>query len=80
MALNRLKSGEDFPGVKVYYLDLLKFRPISDFISEKYHVEHESPQVLLLVDGKCVFHASHNAIMHSVIASEIKDASLKITS
>jgi len=80
MAFNRLKSGEDFPGVKVYYLDLLKFRPISDFISEKYHVEHESPQVLLLVDGKCVFHASHNAISNATLASEIRNVSLKITS
>jgi bacillithiol system protein YtxJ len=80
MALNRLNSGEDFHGVKVYYLDLLKFRSLSDFIAEKYQVAHESPQVLLLAEGKCVFHASHNAIIYHVIASEIKKVSLKITS
>ena len=43
----------------LYYLDLLTFRAISNEIETKFGVRHESPQVLLLKDGKVVFHGSH---------------------
>lgn len=47
---------------KLCFLDLLKYRAVSNQISEQFGVEHQSPQVLLIKDGVCVFHASHNAI------------------
>lgn len=48
--------------IKPYYLDLLAYRPISNFISEHYHIEHQSPQVLLIKNGKCIYHESHVGI------------------
>jgi bacillithiol system protein YtxJ len=45
-----------------YYLDLLAHRPISNMIAERYDLEHESPQVLVIRHGKCVYSASHLAI------------------
>jgi bacillithiol system protein YtxJ len=42
-----------------YYLDLLAHRPISNRIAELYGIEHQSPQVLLIRKGKCVYDASH---------------------
>ncbi|HMS97752.1 MAG TPA: bacillithiol system redox-active protein YtxJ [Saprospiraceae bacterium] len=42
-----------------YYLDLKKFREVSHLVASKFHVHHESPQVLVIKDGECVFDASH---------------------
>jgi bacillithiol system protein YtxJ len=51
--------------VTYYYLDLLNYRPISNLIAEQFGVKHESPQTLLIVNGKCVNSLSHNAITFS---------------
>lgn len=48
--------------VKAYYLDLLAFRPISNLIARQFNVRHESPQVLLIQNGECIYNASHLAI------------------
>ena len=42
-----------------YFLDLIAHRDVSSFIADKFAVHHESPQVLLVVNGECVFDASH---------------------
>ncbi len=46
----------------IYYLDLLRFRPISGQIASELGVEHQSPQLLLLQDGEVRYHASHMSI------------------
>ena len=56
------RQWDDTQGIEAYYLDLLRLRPLSNAIAEKFDVEHESPQVLLIRDGKCVYHQSHFAI------------------
>ena len=63
MALSRMeRNWSDQLGVKPYYLDLLANRPISKQIEQVFGVEHESPQVLLIRNGECVYDASHMAI------------------
>ncbi len=63
MALSRMeRNWSDQLGVKPYYLDLLANRPISKQIEQIFGVEHESPQVLLIRNGECVYDASHMAI------------------
>ena len=52
----------------INYLDLHKFRPISNEIEKKYNVLHESPQVLVIKNGECIYHASHRKIKNDVIA------------
>ena len=49
-------------GTVLYYLDLLRYRPISGQIAQEFGVQHESPQLLLIQDGKCTYHASHMGI------------------
>lgn len=62
MVKNRLDR-EDFEGkADVHYLDLLSYRPISAKIAEVFGVQHESPQVLVIKDGKSVYDADHTAI------------------
>jgi len=46
----------------VYFLDLIKNRPVSNAIAELFNVHHESPQLLLIKDGECIFEASHGEI------------------
>ncbi len=42
-----------------YFLDLLAHRDVSNAIAARYHVHHESPQVLLIVAGECTLELSH---------------------
>ena len=49
-------------GIRPYYLDLISFRSISSQIEKDYSIEHQSPQALLIKDGKCIFDSSHMAI------------------
>ena len=62
MALNRFDREWNNTTVNAYFLDLLNYREISNQIAILFEIEHQSPQVLLIKDGECVYHASHNAI------------------
>ena len=48
--------------IDFYYLDLLNHRPISNKIADTFMIRHESPQVLLIRDGQCVYDESHMGI------------------
>ncbi|UWX61903.1 bacillithiol system redox-active protein YtxJ [Chryseobacterium oranimense] len=48
--------------VELYYLDLLEHRLISNKISENLGIRHESPQLIVIEDGKVVNSASHEDI------------------
>lgn len=45
--------------IAFYYLDLLAHRPTSNLVAEKTHVQHQSPQIIILKDGKVLGHTSH---------------------
>lgn len=46
----------------IYYLDLLRYRPVSNQIATDFGIEHQSPQMLLIQDGQVRYHASHMGI------------------
>jgi bacillithiol system protein YtxJ len=56
----------------LYYLDLLRFRPLSAQIAEQFGVRHESPQLLLIQNGECRYDASHMGIRLNDIAQAVK--------
>jgi bacillithiol system protein YtxJ len=64
MALNRIERSWNLPEVEVptYYLDLLNNRSLSEKIAQTYSISHESPQVLIIKNGKCIYNASHSNI------------------
>jgi len=70
MAKRRLEMNWDIGEgeMDVFYLDLLSYRPVSNLIAQKFQIEHQSPQVLLIEDGICTFNTSHLDIS----AEEIK--------
>lgn len=47
---------------KLYFLDLLRHRDISNRIASKFNVPHESPQLIIIKNGKVVYDASHSEI------------------
>ena len=61
MAKSRLEMGWDLDDTQVeaYYLDLIQYREVSNYIADEFGVYHESPQALLIEDGKCTRNASH---------------------
>jgi bacillithiol system protein YtxJ len=62
MALSRMDRS-DFPAsIDFYLLDLKQYRSISNQIAEKFQVHHESPQVLLIKKGECIYDESHYGI------------------
>jgi len=70
MALSRLERSESVAGIDFYYLDLIAYRNISAKIAEIFEVEHESPQILLVRNGECIYDESHYGItMEDVIAN-----------
>ena len=48
--------------LKLYYLDLLNYRSLSDEVGFTFQVMHQSPQLIVIKDGVAVAHASHNSI------------------
>jgi len=53
------------------YLDLLAYRPVSNFIAEHLGVYHQSPQIIILKDGEVAHSVTHHAITASGIAREL---------
>ncbi len=69
-SLNRLERNwrqEELGSIRPYFLDLISYREISQAIAQKFGVEHESPQVLIIENGKVIFHRSHLAIEYNSI-------------
>lgn len=63
MAMSRLEREWDLDDqVDLYYLDLLRYREISNEIADRLTIEHQSPQLIMVKDGRVVYHASHNII------------------
>ena len=50
---------EEHKNLKVYYLDLLNYRNVSDEIGYTFQVMHQSPQLLAVKNGVSVYDASH---------------------
>ena len=64
MTLKRFEKEFEFSEdqVKLYFLDLLKFRELSQEIASRFGVAHESPQIIVVKGEKVMHHASHAGI------------------
>ena len=70
MAKGRLERSSAPNGVKFYYLDLVRYREVSNKIAEVFGIRHESPQVLIIKNGECTYDESHNGISMAEIAEK----------
>lgn len=62
MAKSRLERNQFPKDVPFFFLDLIKHREISNTIENVFSVDHESPQVLIIKNGECVYDESHGGI------------------
>lgn len=64
MAWDRLQRDwdEQLSELPVYYLDLLRYRNVSDAVAQHFGVAHESPQLIYIKDGLVNYQTSHNGI------------------
>ena len=64
MALKQFDAEFNYPEVKIdwYLLDLLNQRDLSNEIASRYNVVHQSPQIVVIRNGKAVFNESHDSI------------------
>lgn len=71
-ALDRLERnwGDEIKEVQPYFLDLIAHRNISALIAEDFNVEHQSPQILIIRNGKSVYDRSHFDIDFKSIKQE----------
>lgn len=57
--------------VDAYFLDLLEHRDISNEIASRFNVYHQSPQLLLIKNGKSVYDVSHSDIDAKELAGRL---------
>ncbi|CAI8163875.1 MAG: Uncharacterised protein [Polaribacter sp. SA4-10] len=50
---------EETKKIKIYYLDLLEHRNISNEVGNYFKVVHESPQLIIVRNGTVIEHSSH---------------------
>ena len=57
-----LDMGKIPQDVPLYFLDLIRYRELSNQVASDFQVYHESPQLLLIKDGECVLDLSHGQV------------------
>jgi len=62
--LKQFDAEYNFPEDKMnwFLLDLLNHRDLSNEIAHRYNVTHQSPQIVVIQNGKAVFNESHESI------------------
>lgn len=51
--------------IQVYLINVIEARPTSNWVAQFFGINHQSPQVLVIRDGRCSYHASHDDIKAS---------------
>lgn len=62
MALNRFENNMDPEKATCVYLDLIAYRPLSNEIAELTHIEHQSPQAILISNNEVIYTETHSGI------------------
>ncbi|PSL46585.1 bacillithiol system protein YtxJ [Chitinophaga niastensis] len=70
MAKARLDRAAAPEGLTFYYLDLIANRALSNKVAETYNIPHESPQLLLIRNGECIYDESHSGILMDEIVAQ----------
>lgn len=63
----------------VYLVRVQQARDVSRAIETRLGVRHESPQVLLVLNGRVVWHASHFRVMAAAVLAALKQHPRQLT-
>ncbi|MFT5885133.1 MAG: bacillithiol system protein YtxJ [Arcticibacterium sp.] len=69
--MERNWKDEDSKNIKAYYVDLLSNRGLSAEIASTFAVEHQSPQVIVIKDGKSIYDESHFGISFKDVVKSV---------
>lgn len=72
VALRRFEAHTPSTGTVYHFLDLINYRPVSNGVAEVFNVYHESPQVLLISKGECIYDESHLGIQASELLEQLE--------
>jgi bacillithiol system protein YtxJ len=71
-ALKQFESEYDLDeNVDAFFLDLIEHRDVSNEIASKFGVYHESPQLILIKNGKAVYDVSHSDINAEALKNKV---------
>jgi bacillithiol system protein YtxJ len=73
MVLNQFEGSYDMDPaqMRLYFLDLLSYREVSNEVAIKFQVLHQSPQLIVIRNGVAVHHSSHHNIRSSILKEMI---------
>jgi bacillithiol system protein YtxJ len=72
MALSRIEkswNNNEMVHAKPFFVNVIHARSLSNKIADFFGVKHESPQLLIIKDEKCVYCASHLSISYPEVKS-----------
>lgn len=72
-----ISSLPETPGFETAVVEIQNARPISTEIAARTGVKHESPQALLVSDGRVVWHASHWGITEKSLRMAVENLASK---
>lgn len=72
MAKSRLERSIEPEHIQFHFLDLIAHRSLSSRIAEEFNVYHESPQVLVIINGECTYDESHSGISMDMIEEQAR--------
>lgn len=77
VAKYRLESAWNFVADEItpYFLDVISRRALSNEVAKAFEVYHESPQLLLIRNGECIYEASHLDISSQDLRDSFQPAS-----
>lgn len=70
------KFSVENPGINMYYLAVQEARDLSNYIADKTHVKHESPQVILFKNEAVAWHTSHWKITKKALQDVLEEHQL----
>lgn len=65
------------PGVDYWLLTVQTGRAASDAVASRLGIRHESPQAILVRDGRAVWHASHRGVTARTLAEATAAAAVR---
>ena len=65
--MKRLQFVKSYSEETWVYLDVVAQRPLSLALAEDLNIQHESPQLILIADGKVLAHGSHQQVTETTV-------------
>ncbi|MBO6536570.1 MAG: bacillithiol system redox-active protein YtxJ [Balneolaceae bacterium] len=64
---------EDLENADLYIIDVIRQRPLSRYLEQKVQVRHESPQLLVLMNGEVAWHGSHHQVQSEYLLQTLQE-------